>query len=70
MNAPVSAPLPWSRGRWSGAVLLLTLAQAGLIFWLSERKPIVPLRPDSTTTVQLVAEAPPGSAIAEFNRGG
>ena len=66
MNASVSAPLPWSRGRWSGAVLLLTLAQVGLIFWLSERKPIVPLRPDSTTTVQLVAEAPPGSAIAEL----
>ncbi len=66
MNAPASAPLPWSRGRWWGAVFLVTVAQTGLIFWLSERKPIVPRRPDSTTTVQLVAEAPPGRAIAEL----
>jgi len=67
MNASASEPLPWSRGRWSGAVFLLTIAQVGLILWLSERKPVVPRRPDSTTTtVHLLADAPPGSAIAEL----
>jgi hypothetical protein len=41
-------------------------AQVGLIFSLSDRKPLSPRQPDLTTTFHLVADAPPGSAIAEW----
>jgi hypothetical protein len=42
------------------------IAQVGLIFSLSDRKPFSSRQPDLTTTFQLVVEAPPGSAIAEW----
>jgi len=66
MNAPASMPLAWSRGRWWGLVLLVTVAQVAAISWLSERKILVSRRPDSPTTFHLIADAPPDSAIAQW----
>jgi len=66
MNPPGSDSLSWSRGRWWVAVLFVTVVQAGLIFGLSDRKPIVPRPPGFFTTFHLVAEAPSGSAIGEW----
>jgi hypothetical protein len=66
MNASESETSTWSRGRWWGAFLLVMAAQVGLIFSLSDRKPLSSRQPDLTTTFHLVVDAPPGSAIAEW----
>jgi hypothetical protein len=66
MNASETETLTWSRGRWWGAFLLVMAAQVGLIFSLSDRKPLSSRQPDLTTTFHLVVDAPPGSAIAEW----
>ena len=66
MNPSALQPVPWSRGRLWSAFVLVMVAQVGLIFLLSERNPIVPRRSDSTTAFHLVADAPPGSPIAEL----
>ena len=66
MSASKSETLTWSRGRWWGAFLLVMVAQVGLIFSLSDRKPLSSRQPDVTTTFHLAVEAPPGSAIAEW----
>jgi hypothetical protein len=66
MNPAGSDSLSWSRSRWWVAVLFVTVVQAGLIFGLSDRKPIVPRQPGFFATVHLVTEAPPGSAIGEW----
>ncbi|PYM11838.1 MAG: hypothetical protein DME18_12880 [Verrucomicrobia bacterium] len=58
--------MSWSRGRLWAAFMVALLAQLGLIFWLSERKSIVPRRSDSTTTFYLLADAPPGSPVTEL----
>jgi len=67
MNASESETLAWSRGRWWGAFSLVMAAQVGLIFSLSDRKPLSSRLPDLTTTFHLVVDAPPGSAIAEWS---
>ena len=66
MNASESETLTWSRGRWWGAFLLVMVAQVGLIFSLSDRRPLSSRQADLTTTFHLVVDAPPGSAIAEW----
>ena len=66
MNISGPETLDWSRGRWWGAFLLVMSAQVGLIFSLSDRKPLSSRQADLTTTFHLVADAPPGSAIAEW----
>jgi len=66
MNASESETPSWSRGRWCGAFLLVMVAQVGLIFLLSDRKPLSARQSDLTTTFHLVFDAPPGSAIAEW----
>jgi len=66
MNAPLLQPLPWSPGRWWGAFFLVMVAQVGLIFCLSDRRPIVPRQSDSSSSFGLVADGPPGSAAAEL----
>ena len=66
MNGSESETLTWSRGRWWGAFLLVMAAQVGLIFSVSDRKPLLSRQADLATTFQLVVEAPPGSAIAEW----
>ena len=66
MSASESEMLSWSRGRWWGAFLLVMVAQVGLIFSLSDRKVLSSRQADLITTFQLVADAPPGSAIGEW----
>ena len=66
MNASESETPTWSRGRWWGAFSLVMAAQVGLIFSLSDRKPLSSRFPDLTTTFRLVVDAPHGSAIAEW----
>src|SRR5436190_9513815 len=66
MNASESETPNWSRGRWWGAFLLVMIAQVGLIFSLSDRKPLSWRQADLTTTFHLVVDTPPGSAIAEW----
>ena len=66
MNASESETPTWSGGRWWGAFLLVMAAQVGLIFSLSDRKPLSSRQPDLTTTFHLLVDAPPGSAIAEW----
>jgi TonB family protein len=66
MNALASAPVAWTRFRWWSAILFVTVAQAGVIFWLSERKPIVARPAEAPTDFQLIADPPSGSALAEF----
>jgi hypothetical protein len=66
MNGSESETLAWSRGRWWGAFLLVMFAQVGLIFSLSNRKPLSSREADLTTTFDLVVDAPSGSAIAEW----
>ncbi len=68
MNASESETLAWSQGRWWGAFFLVMAAQVGLIFSVSDRKPLLSRQADLTTTFQLVVDAPPGSAIAEWLR--
>jgi hypothetical protein len=66
MNASESATITWSRSRWWSAFLLVMAAQVGLIFSVSDRKPLSSRQPDLTTVFHLVIDAPPGSAIAEW----
>ena len=66
MNASESETPNWSRGRWWGAFLLVMVAQVGLIFSLSNRKPLFARQSDLTTRFHLVVDVPPGSAIAEW----
>jgi len=66
MNGSESETLAWSRGRWWGAFLLVMFAQVGLIFCLSNRKPLSSREVDLTTTFHLVVDAPSGCAIAEW----
>jgi len=47
-------------------IFLVVVAQVEVIVLLSKREPVVPRRPDATTTFHLVADTPPGSAIAEL----
>ena len=66
MNASESATITWSRSRWWSAFLLVMAAQVGLIFSVSDRKPLSSRQPDLTTVFHLVMNAPPGGAIAEW----
>jgi len=66
MNASEAETPTWSRGRWWGAFLLVMVAQVGLIFSLSNRKPLFARQSDLTTRFHLVVDVPPGSAIAEW----
>jgi len=66
VNPAASDLLPWSRVRWWGTIFLVAVAQVELIVLLSQREPVVPRQPDQATAFHLVADAPPGSAMAEL----
>ncbi len=66
MSMSEPEPLTWPRSRWWGVFLLVMIAQVGLIFSLSDRKPLSWRQADLTTTFHLVVDTPPGSAIAEW----
>jgi len=59
-------PSAWSPLRWWGTIVFVTAAQAGVILWLSERKLIVPRRPDVSSAFQLFPGPPPDSGMAEW----
>src|SRR5882724_10691356 len=63
MTPILAEPAPWPRRRWLGTLSFIFLVQLGLIFALSDRKPIRILTPRPSPTLQLVA-APPAELVA------
>src|SRR5260370_3913146 len=58
----LAEPAPWPRRRWLGTLSLIFLVQLGLIFALSDRKPIHVLTPRRSPDLQLVT-APPAELV-------
>lgn len=63
MNGPKSEPVAWSGSRWWTAVAVTFLVQVLLAATLSDPRPIVPRLPEAQTSLHLVADASPDSAI-------
>lgn len=63
MNGRKSEPAVWSRSRWWTAVAIAFLVQVLLAATLSDSRPIVPRLPETQTSLHLIADAPPDSAI-------
>jgi hypothetical protein len=63
MKVSRSDPAAWSRGRWWAAFAIALVVQMLLIGLLSDRRPIVPRLAEAQTSLQLVADPPPDSAI-------
>jgi len=63
MNGSTSNPVAWSRGRWWMAAVIALIIQVLLIVALSDLRPIVARLPEAQTSLQLVGDAPPDSAM-------
>jgi len=63
MTPILAEPAPWPRRRWLGTLSFIFLVQLGLIFALSDRKPIRILTPRRSPDLQLVA-TPPAALVA------
>ena len=63
MKGPKPEPVAWSRSRWWTAVAIAFLVQVLLVATLSDPRPIVPRLPEAETSLHLIADAPPDSAI-------
>lgn len=62
----MAPPPAWTPLRWGLAILAVTAAQAGVIFWLSDRRPPVSRPAGTGTEFHLVAQPEPGSALGEW----
>jgi hypothetical protein len=63
MNGSTSNAMAWSRGRWWMAAVITLIVQVLLIVALSDLRPIVPRQSETQTSLRLVGDAPPDSAI-------
>jgi len=56
MNPALSEPLPWPRRRWWFLITLVFAAHLGLIFTLTDRRPVVPRRPAGVPVLKLATD--------------